>query len=164
MQIVQGYTPGCIGQVLSLHAHYYAQHAGFGLEFEAKVARELTDFMLRYQAPQDLALFAVHEDKVQASIVIDGSHDARKGAHLRWFIVSDALRGQGVGAQLLNAAMQFVDERAFLNTYLWTFAGLDAARTLYLRHDFELVSEETGLQWGKAVKEQRYERARPASN
>jgi GNAT superfamily N-acetyltransferase len=164
MQIVQGYTPGCIGQVLSLHAHYYAQHAGFGLEFEAKVARELTDFMLRYQAPQDLALFAVHEGKVQASIVIDGSQDASKVAHLRWFIVSDALRGQGVGAHLLNAAMQFVDERAFLNTYLWTFAGLDAARALYLRHGFELVLEEAGQQWGKVVLEQRYERARPGSN
>jgi GNAT superfamily N-acetyltransferase len=159
MQIVQGYTSGCIGQVVSLHAHYYAQHAGFGLEFEAKVARELADFMARYRPLQDLALFAVQDGKVQASVIIDASQQASKGAHLRWFIVSDEVRGQGLGAQLLSAAMHFVDARAYSSTFLWTFAGLDAARSLYLRHGFQLVFEEPGEQWGKAVSEQRYVRA-----
>jgi GNAT superfamily N-acetyltransferase len=164
VDIVQGYTPGCIGQVVSLHAQYYAQHAGFGVEFEAKVASELAAFMAQYQPTQDLALFVIQDGKVQASVVIDGSQHAAKGAHLRWFIVSDALRGQGVGAQLLSTAMQFVDTHAYASTYLWTFAGLDAARALYLRHGFSLVFEETGQQWGKAVSEQRYVRSLAGAN
>ena len=36
--IHKGYVPGAIGKVVELHGTYYAQHWGFGLFFEAKVA------------------------------------------------------------------------------------------------------------------------------
>jgi len=43
--------------------------------------------------------------------VIDGAHAARDGAHLRWFIVSDAVRGSGVGNRLLGSATDFCRAR-----------------------------------------------------
>ena len=38
MEFRLGYIPGCIGRIARLHADYYARTAGFGIEFEAKVA------------------------------------------------------------------------------------------------------------------------------
>jgi hypothetical protein len=44
----EGYEPGCIGRIADLHAQYYARANGFGADFEAKVATELSQFCLRY--------------------------------------------------------------------------------------------------------------------
>jgi GNAT superfamily N-acetyltransferase len=160
-----GYTPGCIGRITELHASYYARHAGFGLAFEARVARELTAFCERYDATRDgLWLVTQGDGRVEGSIAIDGMHghdDA--GAHLRWFIVSDTLRGQGAGRALLGAAMDFVDARGYGRTVLDTFEGLDAARHLYEAAGFRLVAQAPGAQWGRVVNEQRFERVRPAA-
>ena len=81
-----------------------------------------------------------------------------EGAHLRWFILSDRLRGQGMGKRLLSCATAFADAKRYANTFLWTFAGLDAARHLYEAAGFRLVHEADGQQWGTRVAEQRFER------
>jgi GNAT superfamily N-acetyltransferase len=151
-----GYLPGCIGQIAALHARYYAAHAGFGVFFESKVAREFGLFCERHDPTRDGLWLIQQADSIAGSIVIDGSH-AAQGAHLRWFIVSDALRGSGYGNQLMAHAVEFCRERGYERVYLWTFRGLDAARHLYLKFGFELVEEAPGQQWGQAVIEQRYE-------
>jgi len=43
--------------------------------------------------------------RVEGSVVIDGMHAENEGAHLRWFIISDALRGKGMGRTLINKAI-----------------------------------------------------------
>jgi hypothetical protein len=40
--------------------------------------------------------------------------------------------------------------------YLWTFAGLDAARHLYEKFGFRLAQEQIGEQWGAKVNEQKF--------
>jgi ribosomal protein S18 acetylase RimI-like enzyme len=161
--ITRGYTPGCIGRITELHADYYARHAGFGLAFESRVASELAGFCERYEATRDGLWLVTHDGRIEGSIAIDGlhGHDAA-GAHLRWFIVSDALRGQGAGRALLGAAMAFVDARGYARTVLDTFEGLDAARRLYEAAGFRRVHQAAGAQWGRVVNEQRFERALPA--
>ena len=74
-------------------------------------------------------------------------------------MVDDSLRGTGVGRQLMSRAMEFVDGR-FLESYLWTFKGLDAARHLYESFSFRLAEESEGAQWGTKVVEQRFNRPR----
>lgn len=155
-EIQSGYRPGCIGDIASLHARFYAQAVGFGQFFEKKVATEVAEFSATLHS-QDRALWLYVDDgRTLASIAIDG--DANTGlAHLRWFIVDESLHGMGIGKQLLAHAMDFVDER-FKSTYLWTFKGLDAARHLYESSGFELSEEAAGAQWGTPVVEQRFER------
>lgn len=159
VRIQRGYTAGCIGRIVGLHAAYYARHAGFGLSFESKVATELAAFCVGYREERDGLWLALREGEVQGAIAIDGSHAASHGAHLRWFIISDALRGQGAGTRLLNAALQFCDERRYAQVRLWTFDGLHAARHLYEKHGFGLVQTRRGAQWGKEVDEQLFVRA-----
>lgn len=132
VEIREGWLPGSLGRVIGLHGTYYAAHWGFGAFFEAKVARELAEFIGRYDA-------------------------AREGAHLRWFIVSDALRGRGAGHRLMDAAVDFCRRQRYPRIYLWTFAGLHAARHLYEQAGFALVEERRGSRWGTEVTEQRFE-------
>ena len=155
--ITQGYQPGAIGRITQLHASYYAATHNFGVEFEAKVARELADFCQSFKAGRD-GLWLACNPEIEGSVAIDGSHAARDGAHLRWFMTSDTMRGQGVGKVLLSRALAFVDARGYRSTFLWTFAGLDAARHLYESQGFRLVHESPGGQWGTVVREQRFER------
>lgn len=154
--IQQGYQPGCIGDIASLHARFYSQMSGFGVFFERKVATELAEFAQALPAKNKALWLYLENGKTLASIAIDGDEVASI-AHLRWFIVDDSLRGSGVGRRLLTLALDFVDAR-FDETYLWTFKGLDAARHLYQSSGFELTEEAEGSQWGKIVVEQRFSR------
>ncbi|WP_211450771.1 bifunctional helix-turn-helix transcriptional regulator/GNAT family N-acetyltransferase [Collimonas antrihumi] len=155
-QIVQGYQPGCVGDIASLHARYYSQASGFGVFFERRVATELAEFAQALPAKNKALWLYLENGKTLGSIAIDG--DETTGiAHLRWFIVDDTLRGSGVGRRLLSLAMEFVDDR-FDETYLWTFKGLDAARHLYESSGFNLTDEAEGSQWGTTVVEQRFSR------
>jgi DNA-binding MarR family transcriptional regulator/GNAT superfamily N-acetyltransferase len=160
-QIVEGYQPGCIGDVASLHARYYSEHSGFGVYFEKLVATGLAEFSELLPDPDRQLWLVVDNGRTLASIAIDGNAKTRV-AHLRWFIVDDSLRGLGIGRQLMTRAMAFVDER-FDETYLWTFKGLDAARHLYEAFGFHLAEEAEGTQWGEAVVEQRFVRRKTSA-
>ncbi|WP_409371531.1 GNAT family N-acetyltransferase [Methylocella sp. CPCC 101449] len=166
IEIVAGYQPGLIARIVQMHALYYARESGFGQRFESVVASGLADFCGRLGTPRNAIWAAMQDGQIIGSIAIDGEDLNRKNldkdvAHLRWFIVDDRVRGGGVGRRLLSTALAFVDEKAFTETHLWTFAGLSAARRLYEAHGFTCVEEWSGTQWGKEVLEQRFVRPRP---
>ena len=60
----------------------------------------------------------------------------------------------------MRQAMQFCEAQDYRHVYLWTFEGLDAARSLYERYGFQLVHQSRGTQWGTEVNEQRFDRVR----
>lgn len=158
MHLHYGYLPGAIGRIAQLHASFYARESGFGVEFEAKVASELAAFCTRMDPARDGIWLAMESDEILGSIVIDGKGAEGEGAHLRWFIVSDTLRGSGAGKLLLSAAMDFCRARQYRRVYLWTFDQLHAARHLYEKCGFSLAREQVGRQWGKEVNEQLFVR------
>lgn len=157
LSIHAGYRPGCIGRIAELHGEYYARHAGFGVFFEGKVARELGEFCERLDPARDGLWLAMREDRIEGGIAIDGPKAADGGAHLRWFIASDAIRGTGGGGRLLATALDFCRACGYRDVHLWTFEGLAAARHLYERYGFRLVHQQPGNQWGREVNEQRFE-------
>lgn len=152
-----GYRPGALAQIVKLHMDYYAPVWGFGQAFEVKVAGELAAFLERRDPARDFFRCAYRDEALMASITIDGMDAAKEGAHLRWFIVSEAARGQGLGQVLMSEAMTFCRDRGYTLVYLTTFAGLDAARHLYETHGFRLESESAVDQWQGGVVEQRFE-------
>ncbi|WP_236635898.1 bifunctional helix-turn-helix transcriptional regulator/GNAT family N-acetyltransferase [Paracoccus aminophilus] len=159
-EILPGYQTGVIASITQMHAQYYARTSGFGRVFETVVAGGLAEFVSRLDHPRN-ALWTVRKnDQICGSIAIDGEDMGGDTAHLRWFIVDDAIRGAGIGGRLLATALAFVDAQGFKETQLWTFSGLSAARHLYEAHGFLLVEERAGSQWGTEVTEQRF--ARPA--
>ncbi|MBI5446063.1 MAG: GNAT family N-acetyltransferase [Deltaproteobacteria bacterium] len=155
-EIAAGYVPGSIGRLAELHGTYYSRHWGFGLFFEAKVATELAAFLSRFDERQDGFWTASVGGRVEGGLAIDGSRGRSDGAHLRWFILSDALRGRGVGSRLIDRAIAFCSGRGYERVYLWTFEGLHSARHLYEKNGFQLVEQRKGSQWGSEVEEQRF--------
>ena len=143
--IVEGYQPGCIGDIAALHARFYAQHWGFGAFFEQKVATELAAFAGALPAAGKALWLYVENGRALASPAIDGDLDTGV-AHLRWFIVDDALRGAGIGRQLPAHAMRFVD--ALPRDLPLDLQGTRPARHLYEAFGFALHSEAEGEQWG----------------
>lgn len=160
MKIIDGYRPGLIARITQMHALYYARESGFGQRFESVVAAGLADFCNRLDNPPNAIWMAMQGGIITGSVAIDGEDMGGNIAHLRWFIVDDGIRGNGIGRRLLSAALAFVDEKAFAETHLWTFSGLSAARHLYEFHGFTCVEERPGTQWGKEVLEQRFIRPR----
>ena len=152
-----GYVPGSIGRISELHGTYYHDHWRFGVYFEAKVATELSEFLTRFDEKKDGIWLATVNKRIEGSIVIDGIHAWDKGAHLRWFIMSDVLRGKGAGRELLDTAINFCKIKGYKMIYLWTFEGLNAARHLYEDAGFRLIKQQSGLQWGTEVNEQYFE-------
>ena len=156
-RIEDGYIPGSIGRISELHGTYYHDHWGFGCYFEAKVATELSEFLQRYDKNSDGVWIATVNGRVEGSVIIDGIHTENEGAHLRWFILSDTLRGKGVGRKLINRAIDFCRNKGYKTIYLWTFEGLDAARHLYEAVGFRLIKQKGGVHWGTEVTEQYFD-------
>ncbi len=159
--IEEGWAPGLIGWCVAEHARYYAAEAGFGVVFEAKLAREMGAFAARLAPPAATIFHASDAEGFLATVSIDGS-DARDGmqdglAHLRWFIAAERARGRGLGKGLMARALAAAREAGMAGIYLDTFAGLDAARAVYERVGFRLVAEAPAETWGRTVLEQRFE-------
>jgi GNAT superfamily N-acetyltransferase len=159
---LEGYRPGALAGTIALHMEYYAREWGFGADFETKLAREMGEFVARMDAGKDLFLTAWRDGKLLGSIALDATGGGDKGAHLRWFIVSDAARGTGLGARLMAETMRFAEERGYRNLWLTTFAGLGPARRLYEKHGFRLTQENEADQWNGGVREQLFECSLPA--
>lgn len=154
--IMEGYRPGLIGEIVTLHALTYSRWAGFGATFESKVASGLAAFIDRLDHLDNAIWHAIDNDRIVGSIAIDGEDLGDGRAHLRWFIVAPSCRGSGLGKALLARALDFVDQRSFKETHLWTLKGLDAARALYERTGFLLAEEYQGDQWGSPITEQTF--------
>lgn len=154
-----GYRAGVVAQAIGLHMAYYAPAWGFGARFESKLAREMGEFHARFDGARDLFLAAFDpQGALLGTITIDGHGARQEGAHLRWFIVSEAARGRGLGRELMRAADGFLKQRGYARAYLTTFRGLDAARALYECFDFVLVAEDAADPWSGDVGLQRFER------
>jgi GNAT superfamily N-acetyltransferase len=149
-----GYRPGFIGRITEVHAVYYHQNWGFDLSFESQVARELADFLSRLDPERDLFLVALAGGSFAGSVAVDGAGE--QAARLRWFMVEPSLCGQGIGRALLEKARRFAQKAGYGELYLWTFAGLEAARRLYERAGFVLAEEHRLEKWGNVINEQKY--------
>ncbi|MFC7476982.1 GNAT family N-acetyltransferase [Dankookia sp. GCM10030260] len=157
-RLASGWVPGAIGDIAALHARHYAASHGFGAVFEARVARELGEFLARIDSGRDLFRAVLAADgAVLGSIALDGGAPGLPAgtAHLRWFILDAALRGGGLGRRLLAETLDHARGAGFIRVYLWTLAGLPAADRLYAAAGFVLEEEITGRQWGRPVTERR---------
>ncbi|MEM5584153.1 helix-turn-helix domain-containing GNAT family N-acetyltransferase [Roseibium sp. AS2] len=161
LPIVEGYQTGMIGDIAALHARTHGPIIGTGPTFESVVSKSMAEFMPRIGNPANNSWSVVEGSEVIGSISIDGEDLGGNIAHLRWFILSERLRGKGLGKVLLARALEHCDRHGFGEIHLWTLKGLDAARALYERNGFVLADEYAGDQWGKEVTEQMFVRKRP---
>jgi GNAT superfamily N-acetyltransferase len=151
-----GYWPGAIGKITELHGSYYAENWGFDISFEAQVGRELSEFLRDFRDGRDFFRTARASNRFAGSIAIDGKEAGSKGARLRWFIVAPEFQGHGIGRRLILEAVDFCRKARYGRINLWTFKGLDRARSLYESEGFRLAEEHDIRQWGNSITEQMF--------
>ncbi|MFO7984883.1 MAG: GNAT family N-acetyltransferase [Desulfatiglandaceae bacterium] len=154
---IVGYFPGVIGRITTLHAVYYREHWGLDHTFEAQVSREISEFILSFDPQKDGLWNAVFGEHLAGCIAIVGNRQTPGEARLRWFIVDPAFQGQGIGRTLIERAVLFCKDTGFERISLWTFEGLEKARTIYEQNGFTLTQIHEAAQWGGIIKEQRFD-------
>ena len=159
VEIVRGWSPGLLGWIVAEHGLYYAREWRLGRAFEAKVAEGLGALAARPPGGPDLLLSARAGGITLGALAIDGSgaNPTEGRARIRYFILTDAARGRGIGRRLFEEAMAFILAEGFRHAWLTTFAGLEAARHLYESVGFRLVREEPDTTWGALLTEQTFE-------
>lgn len=152
---ITGYYPGAIGKITEVHAIYYHDNWNLDVTFEAQVGRELSEFIDHFHPERDGLWIAKISGTFAGSIAIGGS-ETEGDARLRWFIVAPRFQGRGIGIQLLRNAISFCRGEKYGEIYLWTFRGLDRARSLYESEGFILSKEKKAHQWGIDLTEQMF--------
>jgi GNAT superfamily N-acetyltransferase len=112
------------------------------------VARIAADFDPR----QDRAWIAeVDERRAGAVLCV---HDTPDNAKLRTLLVEPHARGLGLGTQLVDAVIRHAKTRGYTTLTLWTNDILHAARRIYERAGFTLVSQAPHHAFGHDLTEQ----------
>ena len=152
-----GYYPGVVGKITEIHAVFYNENWGFDASFETQVGSELSEFVSKFDGSRDGLWVATKDGIFAGSVAIDGQQAYTDGARLRWFIVAPEFQNAGIGRNLISQAVRFCRLKKFPKVYLWTFEGLDAARRLYEQENFILSETHDVDQWGRHIKEQKFE-------
>jgi GNAT superfamily N-acetyltransferase len=147
--------PGDMGYVIYLHGRLYSEEYGYGISMETYIALGFHEFYQQYDPSKDRVWVCEHEGRIVGFLL--GMHRRKEEAQLRYFILAPAYRGIGLGKKLMGLYMDFLRERGYRRSYLWTTHELKTAASLYLRHGFRLVEEKPSMAFGKEVIEQRYD-------
>lgn len=147
--------PGDIGYITYLHATLYAKEYGWDYTFEGYVAESLARFALSFDAHKDRLWVAEMDGQIVGSIGVVSESNSE--AQLRWFLVHPAMRGRGLGRDLLDNALQFCRDCGLKSVFLWTVSDLKAAAHLYQSTGFHRTEQKTHQIWGKTLTEERYD-------
>ena len=132
--------PGDMGWVVQQHGEIYAREYGWNSEFEALVADISAKVLRRFDPEWEKAWIAeLNGERVGSAFVVRKSKTV---AQLRMLILTPAARGLGLGARLTDECLAFARGKGYRKMVLWTNANLSAARDIYARRGFRLVTSE----------------------
>lgn len=134
--------PGDFGWVVHRHGALYSREYGWDERFEALVARVVAEYVDRRGDPRQAGWIAELDGERVGSIFCMPAEDGIT-AKLRMLLLEPAARGRGVGKRLVTECVEFARAAGYPAMELWTVSLLDAARAIYRKAGFRLVSEET---------------------
>ena len=148
--------PGDLGWVVQAHGEIYAREFGWDASFEALVARIVADFGAQHDPAREAAWIAELDGDRVGCVFCVTENDTT--ARLRILLVDPKARGHKLGARLVDTCVDFARGAGYQRMVLWTNDPLVAAREIYLRAGFELVSEEPHHSYGVDLIGQNYAR------
>ncbi len=135
---------GDLGGVIALHGTCYDVLPGYGLTFEAYVARTIAEYVLDAGANGRLWLAERDGELVGCTaIVLRGGGRAQ----LRWVLVDPSARGLGLGKNLVGRALDYSRANGCSEVFLETTDGLPESQALYEALGFEETYNEVEELW-----------------
>ena len=135
---------GDVGRIVTLHGECYDTLPGFGITFEAFVARTLADYVLDDGANGRIWLAERDDQLVGCTALI--LRDGNRG-QIRWVLVDPSARGIGLGKELMQRAIAWSREQGCTALFLETTDGLPESQTLYENLGFEVVYNQPEKLW-----------------
>ena len=156
---IEGNAPGLVGEIVRWHGLHYVKALGWAPVFESLCAEQMGEIGKHLEARNDVTAFSAWSGgEFLGAVVMDGRRGARAGPRLRFFIATEAARGQGIGHGLMERAIAWSAALGTGPAWLTTVAGLGAAAHIYRKFGFRLVEEHVDHTWGDEHREQLWER------
>jgi len=153
--IRNNFKPGDIGRIIQMHGLIYSQEYNFGIEFEKYVTQGLLEFINNYDNDYDRIWICEYNREIIGSLVL--MHRSNNEAQLRYFLIMPEFRGIGLGKLLINSFLNFLIEKNYQRSFLWTTDQLSTAISLYTRIGYKFTKEKKTNHFGKSVRELRYD-------
>jgi len=132
---------GDLGRIIELHEAAYDALNGFGLRFEAHVARTIAEYVLDNESRGRIWL-AERGDRLVGctAIVLRDNHVGQ----LRWVLVDQSARGLGLGKTLVGHALNYCRAQDCQSVVLETTDGLPESQFLYEKLGFTETYHDDG--------------------
>jgi GNAT superfamily N-acetyltransferase len=145
----------------ALLARQYRALFGVDHRYEADTCRELGEFLAALDERHDGFWWvqdALEPNRVLGCAGIDGSarQAGRNFATLRWVMLDERLRGQGLGTRLVDLALAFCRRQRYKHVTLTTHAALRTAVRMYQERGFRYTGDDQILRWGPPLTMQRF--------
>ena len=144
--VLRAPVPGDLGWVVQRNGARYAAEYGWDESYEALVARIVADYAARADHKREAAWIAELDGQPAGCVFCMRKSD--DVAQLRLLLVEPHLRGRGIGERLVAECVAFARRTGYREIVLWTNDVLHAARRIYQRAGFELVSSEEHHSFG----------------
>lgn len=135
---------GDLGELIALHGRVYEPIEGFGLRFEAFVARTIAEYVLDNDS-RGRVWFA-HRGRELVGCTAIALRDAER-AQLRWVLVDPSARGIGLGRTLVQNAIDYSRDNGCSCIFLETTNGLEESSALYRALGFTVMSRSEAELW-----------------
>ena len=153
--VIRGHRPGDVGWIVQSQAKAYTEEYGWDLRFEGLVAEVAGKFLTNFDPLMEYCWIAERDGINIGSVLITNGGDGI--ARLRLLYVDQAARGLGLGRTLVNECIRFARAKGYKRISLWTNDILHAARAIYVKAGFRLVSEERHRMFGPEENGQTWE-------